>query len=442
MSAHAREGELIASPEAEAARRAQRGLALRLAVAALLAVALGLLVDAATAPPDAAVARRSWASPRADGFRACADLAARLGHRAARRRASWGQLPAPEAHVLVVADPRPMAMWAAERAELDPSQLGALARWVAAGGHLVLTPGGRSRLLLVDLPGARSELEDELVADILKALGWRAPTRAPAPLAAPLEADPPLPLAPGALARLEPASELLAAAWLTWAGRPLSLAEGRRGPAELSAFVDAGDDYRARVTLGGRPFVLERDHGRGRVWLLASAYPLTGLALAEGGAAPLVAGLLHEATEGRRRALVLDERAQGLGERRGLTGPLREAGFGAPLLALAGLALLVAWRGAVRDGPARPARAVPRRAKEEFVVALGDLMRQAGHHGAAGRWLGEAWRDRLPAGADASELEAVARRTVLGDAGLAELAQALRQAAARAQTARDEGRRG
>ncbi|MCO5165512.1 MAG: DUF4350 domain-containing protein [Planctomycetes bacterium] len=438
----ASEGQLVASPEAEAARRAQRGLALRLGLAALLAIALGLLVDAATSPTDAAVGRRSWASPRADGFRACADLAARLGHRVTRRRASWGQLPAPGEHVLVVADPRPTGMWAAERAELDRSQLGALARWVEAGGRLVLTPGGRSRVALVDLPLGAHEGQEELVEGVLKALGWDLPGRAPAPLVGPLEADPPLPLAPGALAPLEPSGELLAAAWLTWRGRPLSLADGRAGPAELPVFVDVEDGFHPRVTRGGRPFVLERDHGRGRVWLLASAYPLTGLALAEGGAAPLVAGLLHEATEGQRRALLLDERAQGFSERRGLLGPLAASGFGAPLLALAGVALLVAWRGAVRDGPPRPSRGVPRRAKEEFVVALGDLTRQAGHHRAAGRWLVEAWRDRLPPGADPAELELAARRPAEDDASLAALAGDLRAAAARAAEGREKGRRG
>lgn len=439
MSQLASEGEVLVAPEAEAARRGQRGLALRLGVAAALAVALGLLADLARDPTDPAAERRSWGSSRADGFRASAQLAGRLGHRVVRHRDSWGQLPDPRAHVLLVVDPRPTFAWAQERAAIDASQVRTLGRWVEAGGHLVITPPGQMRLALVELPMDDDETAS-LFSEVCDATGGPPPALGPAPLAAPLVADPPLALDPGALQPLDARAQLLAAAWLTWNGRPLVLAAPRSGAPELATFDPGGlpAGARARVALGERALVVERDHGAGRVWLLSSAYPLTNLALAHGGAAPFVAGLLHEVTGAGQRGLVLDERAHGLDARRGVLGPLRAAGLGTPLAALLLVALLVAWRGAVREGAPRPARVAPRRAKEEFVVALADLARRAGQHDAAARWLLEAWRERTPAGADAGELEALSGRAAAGglnDAGLAELAGTLRDAAGRASAA-------
>lgn len=427
----ASEGEVLASPEAEAARRGQRGLALRLGVVIVLAAGLGLLVDLARDPADPSAERRSWGSSRADGFRAASQLAANLGHRVVRQRDSWGQLPDPRAHALLVVDPRPTVAWAEESAAIDASQVRTLGRWVEAGGHLVLTPPGQLRLALVELPMSEQETGG-LFFDVCQATGGPPPPLGPEPLAAPLVADPPLALDPGALLPLDARGQLLAAAWLTWSGRPLVLAAPRVGPPELATFDPAAllPGTRARVALGRRALVAEREHGAGRVWLLSSAYPLTNQGLAHGGAAPLVAGLLHEVTDGGQRALVLDERAHGLAARRGVLGPVRAAGLGTPLVALLLVALLVAWRGAVREGAPRPGRAAPRRAKEEFVVALGDLARRAGQHDAAGRWLVEAWRDRAPLGADVSALEALARRASrLDDAGLAALATELREAA-------------
>src|SRR5690606_40780359 len=113
---------------------------------------LGLLVDATYGPVDVEAARRSWSSPRADGFRVCAELAGRLGHRVARQRSAWGELPDPARHALVVVDPLPITAVRGPRAEVDPSQVRALARWVHDGGHLVLAPAGRRRLSVGDLP--------------------------------------------------------------------------------------------------------------------------------------------------------------------------------------------------------------------------------------------------------------------------------------------------
>ncbi|MEQ1936480.1 MAG: hypothetical protein ABL962_21715 [Fimbriimonadaceae bacterium] len=45
MNRLASEGEVVTAPEAEAARRGQRGLALKLALAAGLAITIGLVID-------------------------------------------------------------------------------------------------------------------------------------------------------------------------------------------------------------------------------------------------------------------------------------------------------------------------------------------------------------------------------------------------------------
>jgi hypothetical protein len=433
------EGEVRAAPEAEAARRAQRGLALRLALAAALAAALGVLVDLTRPATDPALARRSWSSPRADGLRGLVDLSTGLGLRVARQRASWGQLPDPAGHALLVVAPRSSRALQLEGAALDGTQVRALARWVEAGGRLLVTLPGRDRLPLVGIP--LDELDaggpPSLVADLL---GGEPPT-APAPLTTAVVVDPPLGLPVPPLAPLPRAHEVLGAAWFTWGGRGLVLGEARHGEVELPTFGATRDgDLTPRLRLGQRTLGLEGPRGAGRMWVLSSAYPLTNQALAEGGSARLAAALLDDLTEGGRRTLLLDERSHGLGVRKGVLGPLRELALGPPAAGLLLLLALAAWRGGVAEGPPRAPPATARRAKEEFVVALAALWRRAGKHDAAARTLVEAWRERVGGHEAAGELEALARRAAgpLDERGLADVAQGLRAAAAKAEA---DGRR-
>lgn len=431
------DGEVRVAPEADAARRAQRGLALRLGLAAALAAALGLLVDLGRPPADPALGRRSWSSPRADGLRGLGDLAGRLGLRVDRQRASWGQLPDPAGHALLVVAPRPGRALQLEGAALDGTQVRALGRWVDAGGRLLVTLPGRDRLPLVGIPLMELDGDESLAGQLLGG----EPLVLPAPLTAPLAAEPPLGLPLEPLRRLPREQEVLGAAWFTWGGRGLVLGEARAGDAELPAFAPIREGGLApRLRLGDRALGLEGPRGAGRVWVLASAYPLTNLALARGGSARLAAALLDDLTEGGRRTLLLDERSHGLGARQGLLGPLRALALGPPAAGLLLLLALAAWRGGVAEGPPRAPPSTARRAKEEFVVALAGLWRRAGKHDAAARTLVEAWRERIGHEA-AGELEALGRRAAgpLDERGLAEVAHGLRAAAAKSERERQRG---
>lgn len=433
------EGEVLASPLDEAARGARRGLLLRFALAGVVACALGSLLDAAVSPPDPAQLLRSSASPRADGYRALTALLPRLGQPVRRSQEPWSKLPPPGESVLLVLDPLPLDALRWERSPLDPSAVRALLRWVEAGGRLVLALPGRASLAFL-AEGEPSPAPPP--GDLVEQLLGQPPALTTGALSAPLSADPPLGTEPGWLRALGAQDQGLAGAFLAWSAAPLMHGLSPRGPprrgeAELAVFDPRAlpEGWRARVLLGTAPFVLEAERGQGRMWLVASAYPFCNLALARGGTAPLVAGLLHEASQAGARTLVVDELCHGLHRRRGLLGPLREGPFWAPVLLGLGLLGLAGWRGAVREGSPRPPRQVPRRAKEEFVLALAELLRRGRRHPAAARALLEAWRQRLPQGADPRELEALGRRLPPAgdDEGLRSLAREAQAAARRAE---------
>lgn len=411
-----REGDLVTSPWEDAARRVRWQLLVRLLVAAALASLLGLLFDAVIGTPDPALERRTSRSPRADGFRGMMELLPRLGRAPGRHHVSWGQLPEAEAgrSALLLLDPLPFEELRRLGSPLDGTNARALMRWVEAGGHLLIALAGRHSVRLVAglAPSGASLSElDPLVVELLP----DAPApRGRAALGSPLAADPPLPVAPGSLAALGSRDVGLAGAWLSWMETP-AFGPGAKpveaGPPELPVFEEKAlpAEWKVRVRLGEAPLVIEQERGRGKVWLASSAYPFTNLALARGGSGPLVAGLVHELDQGGRRALLVDEACHALHRRRGLLGPLMAGPLGPPFLAGLALLGLVAWRGAVREGSPRPVRAVARRAKEEFVLALGELLRRGGRHRAAAASLLEAWRHRLPPGVDPAALAGLER---------------------------------
>ena len=93
--------------------------------------------------------------------------------------------------------------------------------------------------------------------------------------------------------------------------------------------------------------------------------------------------VLHHFSDGGRRQIFFDEFAHGFHRKSGLLRWARETALFYPLAtALMGL-FLAGWYGAVRFGPPRPERETPRRAKEEFVLSLGDMYRRGGHYGHA-----------------------------------------------------------
>ncbi|MBI2568876.1 MAG: hypothetical protein HYV63_17795 [Candidatus Schekmanbacteria bacterium] len=219
------------------------------------------------------------------------------------------------------------------------------------------------------------------------------------------------------------------------------------GSLSLSAFAastSAGMD--ALVQIGGRPVVLRRHSGAGEVWLVSTPYPFTNLGLFAGETGAFAAAIVSAASESGRRAVLFDEYAHGYWTRRGkmhwLTSTELRFALMGPLL----VTLVLGWRGAIRRGPPRQQRLMPRRAKEEYVVSLADLAVRAGRHHLAAAWLCDAHRHRLQqrqggsgdtTGSGSTELLELARlehqcvETVpFGPAELAALAARLRNLAA------------
>lgn len=374
----------------------------RRAMVQLIGVVIGLLIvgfviDAAWPRDGAGTRLRSSLSPRADGFLGLHELLRRLGVPVARHHASWAALPPAPTTVLVVLDPLEEIALAAAGVRDDDAQSRGVREWVERGGHLVVALPGRFAIA-----GASEvfEVESAPPNDVwspIRQFGeaartWGAAvlvraedTRSSGPV---VEVD-----GPGdhrsRWAAPTPADAMRLASWI-------DLHEaGGEADARHIVFENHGPD--TIVTLAGRAFVQRQEVGLGAVWLCASPYPFSNLALARHGTARFVAALLTEASEHGTRSVVFDEYTHGLLTRRGGWHWVRSTGLFWPLLAGVLLVVLAAWRHGLRLGPPLPERLVPRRAKEEFVQSLAEVARRAGRHAGAARRILDAHAERLRA---------------------------------------------
>jgi len=136
----------------------------------------------------------------------------------------------------------------------------------------------------------------------------------------------------------------------------------------LTTFADGGA-WRVRARVEGRPFLLERDLGRGRLVVVADPAPIQNAWLGAADAAPWLADLVRAFGVPR-----LDEYAHGLRAEGSAARFLARSPAAGLFLGLAVLGGLVAWRGGMlppRAAGPDPATAAP--VLEPFVDALAAL---------------------------------------------------------------------
>jgi hypothetical protein len=394
-------GRFLKSPLFE--RRMLLALVAALAIIALLSQVVGAHL-ARERPPGAV--HSSW-SFRSSGFRAFHDVLARLGYRVERFARSYASLPPGPECVLLVLDPDDSARAGQENRALEEGHPGRLRRWVDSGGAVVMTLPGRTLALYRGREVVAGDGEEtiEALGKALKEplLGrWRTfaevfdglPAAEPGPAGGRLSGR-------GGLSTFEDAVPGLDLHRRRALRTYLLPGEGGRAAGEEGTwpvFAREGD-YRALLTLADRPFVLERRPASGEngglAIAVATALPFANAGLGLPGAAEAAVALVDLASEGGRRRILFDEYTHGVIRRGGFLRWARETALFYPLATALLAAALLAWYGAVRFGPPTPRREVPRRAKEEFVLGLGDLYRRGGHGAHALRAIARGYEARL-----------------------------------------------
>jgi hypothetical protein len=438
-------GTLLASADEELSLGQRRRFILLLALAGVVTVGLLILLEALLHDGEGRHQRTSF-STRADGYRGILEVLKRLGFAVERQRRSYAQLPPPEESVLVIIDPLDAGILSYhEGTRLDAAQRRALGEWVAQGGRVIAGPAGRSAVHLFGLEVDTSPDFAGSGENVIQGLGGGMPAASWAPLSGRVRGEGELRAVQGSWREPAVGKESLVAAHVRREGGTPGLLprleKAGGGPLEITVFEEGlPAPFEAVCFLESRPVAAAAREGDGRIWLLSSSFPFTNLAVAESGTAQLLASLADVATENGRRTLVFDEYCHGLAVRRGLFGWVLETSLFYPVAAALLLFAALAWRGAARLGAPRAERTLPRRAKEEFVISLADILRRARRYRAAAAWIIDAHAQRLAGGgraADGAALAAAARRLegrrrAVGEKELAEIAGAADEAYRRA----------
>ncbi|MHC4953320.1 MAG: DUF4350 domain-containing protein [Planctomycetota bacterium] len=313
-----------------------------------------------------------------EGFRAAFELLGSLGYETARWTRSYGSLPDPSRHVLVMLDPAP------ELAREQGDRLAAvltdrLVDWVADGGVLVFAPQGAP---VVRVFGADVVTEDERrylprfgdgLEALQDALFEDLPMRSlPQPPEGELRGQSSL---AGFEHRIRPLPDGVAETLRSYVALK-SL--GR--PAGILLFGDLMDGTVAPeegwvplASIGNRPLLVWRRHGEGAVYASSSCYPFTNAALRHAGTGLVVAEVFSVASDDGARTILFDEFAHGMDADAGVLHWVRTTSLGRVFWTILIFVGVLVWWGAVRFGRPRPPRTVPRRSKEEYVVSLADL---------------------------------------------------------------------
>ena len=395
-------GEL---PATAASRPSTRRLVLiGIAVVLCLAAILRGLQSTIRLDDDSG-AHHSW-SYSTTGFLALYEALERLGYRVERLTKSYGALPDPaEDAVLISLDPDDLSRSFEENVALEDSHPERLARWVEAGGRVVVTLPGR---VVYRWRGVEIVLRDGIVPDVF-GLDVEGDLRRRS-FAKLLDGLPPGgsagtdgrlrgegPLA-GSERELEPLDRTFSRALAPYlepdrdgenaAGDGSPVLEAPRLelpifelPEATGAAAGAVEDgaFLPLVSLDDDPLVLERSLGKGSVICVASPFFFANAALHLDAVAQAAIELLHHASDGGRRRIIFDEYTHNFIRRGGALRWVRETALVFPLATVLFAICLLAWYGAFRFGPPAPVREVTRRAKEEFVLSLGELHRRAGH---------------------------------------------------------------
>ncbi len=417
------EGAIRSTHYEEEGRRVRRVLLRNLILATILLAALGIGFQRWVAPPELRGQHRSSFSTRADGFAGVYEMSNRLGYAVERNLGSFGALPKPaKNYTLLILDPVPAYdLLQRSKTQLGDAQFRALRLWLEAGGEAVIAMPGRStfQFLGAELTTQFDDFIERVTGpkDLVPGLlGGVAPVSSWTPMFATLNGQAELEGFSQRVPELEDNNALLVSAYLRRGGefeRLLRFVNSAGENLELLAFntdelpegmtpvLAVSEDRSVAVT---KPF------GAGRLWLTSTSYPFTNMALARGEWAGPAFAILDRATDRGQRTLIFDEYAHGLWARKGMLAVIAESDLRYPLAVIVLLGLLIGWRGSVRLGAPIPVRTLPRRAKEEFVISLADLALRAGRHGAAARWLYDAYRDRLPPPGASPEADRLADR--------------------------------
>jgi hypothetical protein len=387
--------------------RLQIGTVTKLALAFVLIFIILSLVDAALARRELRLGGETSFATVPTGFRGIHDVLRKLGFSVERYRRTYLSLPRPEEAVLVMLAPtRASRVLSGEIRELDESYPEALQDWVQQGGVVVHAPPGLALGILPGgllaepsgEPGVPPDEVDREVRELERDAG-RLPTGEPVP-------DPMAELLQGLPERVwAPVEGTLSDPSVDLTPLDEDLRDTVRSFLEpwtldrVPAFAPLREDsvFTARVFLDDDPIVLERYVGSGRVVAFSSAYFWTNAAVARTGAAEMVVPLLADVSGGGRRRILFDEFAHG----HVVHGTVLQWIWKTDLLYLVVTSLLgvglFAWAGAIRQGPPRQIRRLPRRAKEEFVVSLADLYQRAGRPRLAARRILRAYEEEIGA---------------------------------------------
>jgi hypothetical protein len=196
-------------------------------------------------------------------------------------------------------------------------------------------------------------------------------------------------------------------------------------------------DYVTHLAVGGRPVLVSFDRGRGRVFISATAYPFSNAGLKQAGNDRLVLNLISAA--GRAGPVWFDEWHHGQRAQQEPVGPwnwLRRTAAGRSLLYSAAIVFMALVLGGRRFGrPVPLAKDVARRTPLEYITAIANLNRRAGHRQAVmqhnyqrlKRELGRRYRLSPALLDDAYVKQLAAYRPDLDTAGLARLLARLNQ---------------
>ncbi len=390
------EAAITADAGGEAERGARRRLVLSLCVSFVVLVVLSALAKAWVEGDRTEMEARTSLSARADAFRGGLEVLRKLGIHCERQLRSYARLPPAEESVLVILDPLPnVVLEMVKDTRVDTAQVRELTNWISQGGRVVAAPPGRTfagafslELKVDEQPGRRLEGGESMFDCIFESAG---PPLAWTPASGEVHGA-------GALVGFSdlwqppaPSRARLVGSFLRRPGGKEifpGLATAGEEAVEIQTFAgDLPEELEAAASLAAHPIVATARKGDGSVWLFSSAYPFTNLGLAEGGTAHLVAAVMDRATGGGERTVYFDEYCHGLWRRRGLLGWIIGTTLSYPVVGALLLAGLLLWRGGIRPGAAAEPRVLPRRAKEEFVVSLADILLRADRHRAAARSL-------------------------------------------------------
>ncbi len=331
--------------------------------------------------------------PYSDGFLGLYRTLRELGEDVRRNRNSFemffSNLGRPEEDSLLLLAPKV--------SDLSKLQTRSLVSWIEKGGRLLLADG---LFTPTSIKGISFYKKSE--APVANRVFTEVPKRAWAPLGGRFRGSGPL--RRWAFSLLE--KEGLEAKLSPFVIRSWELDASSLTPADLlkatrkqvwgiPVFGRPDESWTVLCTYRKQPVILERSLGKGKVILCSTPLLFSNLACGGLGSGPLAIHTILRISDGGRRRAIIDEWSHGFRLAKGFFHFLRSERLFYPALGLLLLYLTLLWRGAIRPGPLSPSREVPRRSKEEYILAQGRLLDQSGDYKAAALWLFQGYDQML-----------------------------------------------